>query len=276
MTTSAPVSRRTVSRRGLLIALSIASVVLLAATITFGTMLFSMLDAGPRSGGTAPEAGEPTASATPTPEPDTVHGIPITVGDSALEFGTWVTELWTDGTTRLHAPIRNNSTTQAVTASYDLTAYDAEGRILDRVSASADLLPASEGIINSMTLRADPDEVASIVVEQTEVDADVSPYTGAVTGGEVEVDHETARVSTDMTSTLSPSPDSQDIQFGAFIGDELIGLCEIGAEAEGEHLAAYCFLTATSSGTDFDEDYYRVLPDDLDVRAFLRVRFDLE
>ncbi|MFD5224230.1 hypothetical protein ACFWHT_01275 [Microbacterium sp. NPDC058342] len=262
------------SRRGPLIALCVAAVVLLGTAVTTGAILFGML--GRHTAPAAPGAS-PTPSATATAEAKTVHDIPITVAETALEFGDWVATPWVDGETTLYAPVGNASDSQAVSAFYDVTAYDQDGRVLDRAIGSADLLPGGEGILDVINLRADAAEVASILVEQTHISAEASPYSGSVGTAELTVDREFGEVEFVLPSTLDPVPDWPWADVAAFVGDEMVGVCDATIDLKGSAFAGRCYLRPTAQGVAAEppEDFVS-LPEDAEVRVFLRPELDLQ
>ncbi|MDQ0614354.1 hypothetical protein QF046_001995 [Microbacterium sp. W4I4] len=264
--------------RGILIALSIAAPVLLSTTVLFGTMLLTAI--GARAEAVAPPTASDTPPSTPDPkaEPATVHRIPITVGETPLDFGTWVAEPWEDGEVSLFVPVTNDSATQAVTIFYDLTAYDADGRILDRAIAIADLLPESAQIMRVGTVRADPDAVASLVLEQTDIAAKASPFTGSVTISGIEAtDPQLGEITATIASTLSPTPERADFQAAAFVDGEMIGVCDTSAELAAGGNAESCHLRPVSSGILHGEDLiFQSIPEDAELRAFLHVDFELD
>ena len=260
-------------RRGLLIALGIAAVVLVASTVTTGILLFGMLGQRPA----AAPAASASPSPTPTREPQTVHGIPVSVRDTALEFGTVVAAPWADGETRLFAPLSNPSETQAVSTFYDITAYDSKGRILDRTLGSADLLPGGEGVFSSSSLRAERDEVAEIVIEQTRISAAASPYTGEIGEPQVTADREYGAVDFVIPASLSPDLERPWADVIALVDGEIIGQCEAVTAEGARPFTGRCYLKPASKDVDeaADGDYI-TLPEDAEVRAFLRIELELE
>lgn len=273
MTAPQNVSAPRYLRRGLLIALSIAAVVLVASTITTGILLFGMLGQRPAA------APEPSTSPSPTAtrEPQTVHGIPVSIRDTALEFGTWVAEPWVDGETRLFATMSNPSKTQAVSIFYDVTAYDAKGRILDRTLGSADLLPGGEGVFSSSSLRAEPDDIAEIVIEQTRISAAASPYTGEISEPQVTADRESGAVDFVIPSSLSPDLDRPWVDVIALVDGEIIGQCDAVTAEGARPFTGRCYLQPTAKGVaEVPENHFMTLPENAEVRAFLRVELELE
>ncbi|MDT0156014.1 hypothetical protein Q9R19_00070 [Microbacterium sp. ARD32] len=251
-------------RSGLVIALAVVCAVLLLATIAFGggaLALSSAADAAP--------APAPSASATPTPTPTaeplpTVHGWPVSVV-SDIEFRQFFLSEEDDrGFSALYADVRNPDQKQAATVFFDVSLYDEDGSLRGRWPASQYLLPGQESIFLS-PLRQDLSQVASIRIEQVDLDLGAPITVGTVTtdklrGGDGNL------VVGDFTSTLDAPTDGADVFFVAIVDKEIVAACWAFAEIPAnDTFDAHCRLEAASvTESDFDG----TLPDDAKIATF--------
>lgn len=243
-----------------IIALSIACVVLLITTTGLGVTTVIALRGSPV--GSAPTTPAPSATADTTPD---VQGHPVVVF-SDLPVDHFALDPRPDLST-LYAVVTNDDSDQSVEASFDITAYDADGRILHRTLDLVHLLPGTATMLDASFL--DPiTDVDHFTIEQTSIewitptaDAGVTIVEARTGGGVVEAD---------LTSTASVAVDFAEVYFVIFIDEEIVGVCYDYADLPvgDAALTARCRLDSAYAQNEVDvED----LPADAVVDVFLKL-----
>lgn len=209
-------------RSPLIITLSVLCAVLLATTIGFAITTLSLWNNAP-AGAPTPSAS-PSASPTPDKAAQTVHGIPITVS-SDLNIDNFAMTPPSDSRyTKLYAVISySGDDDEAVTALFDVTAYDSDGAIIDRAPASIYLLPGQTSLLEILLSGEIADSV-SLAVEQTLFDVEAPVMTG---GLELDDLHgaDSGYVEGDFTSTFSQASEYADLYFVGFVDGEIYAVC---------------------------------------------------
>jgi hypothetical protein len=258
-------------RHPLVIALIVGCVVMLTATLVLASTALSLLRP-------ASSAAVPTPTPTPTGDADpgaqNARGIDITT-HSDLEFGQYALSDTLEGIyTYLIAPVSWSDQTSGIDVSFDITAFDAEGRILDRRPVSTYLLPGHEGLfVGLFTVQLS--DVARISVEQTRAEVDAPLMTGTITMTRSETLAKSdggvrkAYVAGAFLSTLSKAPTYPDVYFAAFADGELYAFCVAYPDipAGGEFVDS-CALTAVTREDRVRDD---LLPDGAEFRAYLEL-----
>lgn len=227
-------------RSPLLITLSVLCAVLLVTTIGFAITTLSLWSNAP-AGAPAPSAS-PSASPTPDEAAQTVHGIPITVSSDLNIDNFAMTPPSGSKYTKLYTVISySGDDDEAVTALFDVTAYDSDGAIIDRAPASIYLLPGQTSVMQIL-LSGDIADSVSFAVEQTLFDVEAPVMTG-----ELELDDlqsaDGGYVEGDFTSTFSQASEYADVYFVAFVDGEIYAVCSdfLGIPANAPFTAG-CYL----------------------------------
>ncbi len=221
---------------------------MLVATIALGATTLSLLNASPADPSPTPK---PTAEPSPSGKnaPQTVRGYEVTI-HSDLAFGDLAMSDTVDGRyTLLVAPLSWEDESAGIDASFEITAYDSDGRIIDRTPTSTYVLPGQDGFFRGI-FSEDLSDAVRITVEQTRAETGAPPMTGAIT-----LTHtETLEKSTDegrkvyvggnLTSTLSVVPTHPDVFFAGYVDGELFGYCDDMPDIPaGGDFTAVCALT---------------------------------
>lgn len=266
--TGAPLDHQPRKRRSALIALAIACSVLLLSTIGLGITTLLLLRGGsaitlaPSPGPTSTTIDSDSGAATAT-----VQGYPVTVmSDLRVDHFTLASDT---RVSTLYALVTNTNSNQVAQASFDITAYDADGRVIYRTLDLFYLLPGQTTVMDASFLAAlnDLDHVA---VEQTRIDW-IDP---TISGGADIVEARTGEsyVEADLTSTLSASAEYTEVYLVVFVEDEIVGICYdlLDFPASGNALTVSCGLEEA-----YDEDQVDLddLPTDTEVDVFLKIDY---
>ena len=253
----------------LLIGLIVGCCVMLVATIALGATTLSLLNP-------ASATETPPPSATPEPTPDdssrvqTVRGIEV-VAHSDLAFGEFALSDMTDGVfTVLVAPISWDDETSGIDASFDITAYDADGRVVNRNPASTYVLPGQEGFFQGI-FSADLSDVVRIRVEQTRAEIAAPLMTGGIsmTRSETLVQDGRPYAAANISSTLSAVPTLPDVFLAGYVDDELFGYCSDSPDIPaGGEFVAVCELTPVTKDEHLLDGR---IPEDAEFRAYLEL-----
>ncbi|WP_217178629.1 hypothetical protein [Streptomyces sp. AC495_CC817] len=241
-TPSAPVAPPA-KKPTLLIALGIASALLLAATIVLGVNIARVL--GAQTGAEA--LPSPSPSTTPS-EPVTVQGRELTVAADAVSFDHWtMTDIDSgESHTVLYATVTNTSATTAVTAYFDASAYDDDDRIVDRSPTYAYLLPGQTSLVSAI-FTGDITSATSFLIEQTRAEVQPVSDPGEVTASAITAG-EYGLLSATITSTLPPELTGE--VFLAWLdGDEIRGLCEAAFDIPVGDSTAECYADPVGANT---------------------------
>lgn len=266
-------SSRRKARRGFIIALSIGCVVMLSATAVLAVTTLTL--ARHTASAPATPTPAPTSTAEDVNPVQSARGIEITtrtdlaVGDYALS------DTLEDIYTYIVAPVSWDDEQSGVDLSFDVTAYDGDGRILDRRPAHMYLLPGQEGFFIGL-LTVDLDDIARMSVEQTRAKVDVPIMTGAISLTRTE----TLEKSTDegdkvyvagaFTSTLGAVPRYPEVHFAGFVDDQLVGFCSDEPDIpSGGEFTSVCALTPVTSEDEQTLD--GTLPKGTEFRAYLEL-----
>lgn len=253
-------------RNAALIALAIVCSVLLLSTIGLGITTALLLRGGSVIG--SPPSPEPTATdqgsggATAS-----VQGYAVTVA-SDLRVDHFALTSDTDIST-LYALVTNTNSNQIAQASFDITAYDADGRIIYRTLDLFYLLPGQTTAMDASFLAA-VDDLDHFAVEQTRIEW-VDP---AISGGASIVEARTgdSYVEADLTSTLSAVAEYTEVYLAVFVEDEIVGICSdlVDFPASGGTLTVSCGLDPAYDMSEVDLDD---LPADAEVDVFLKIDY---
>lgn len=248
-------------QRRLVLALSIACAVLLVTSIGLGIATLRLWQE---------RAGSPVSGPTPSPtaeeSPQTVHGIELTTA-SDYTFGPFaMTNIVDDRFTILYATIENDDPDQAVAVYFDITAYGADGRIIDRGPSSQYLLPGQVSLFRGV-FSADLSDAVLITVEQTMLDVEAPVMTGGVTLDSIS-GGDGGYVEGTLTSTLSAVPEYPELYFAAFVDDKLYAVCsDIPDIPANGTFTARCVLEPADA-KDAPEDFVE-FPEDAVFEAYL-------
>ena len=262
----APAPRR---RNTAVIALAIACSVLLLATLGLGaTTALLLLGGGSTSAPEPSPAPTSTTTGTDTTDADaTVQGFPVRVFSDlrvhhfALSTGT--------GVPTLYALVTNTSSNQVAKTSFDITAYDADGRVIDRTLDIFYLLPDQTSMLDAGFL-TDIDDLDHFTIEQLDIEW-IDP---AITGGATISEARTGDgyVEADLASTLSTSAEYTEVYAAVFVDDKIVGVCYdlVDFPASAGTLTVSCGLDSAWSDDEVDvED----LPADAEVDVFLKIDY---
>ncbi|GAT72889.1 putative sensor and regulator, histidine kinase and CheY-like receiver domains [Microbacterium sp. HM58-2] len=242
---------------------------MLVATLALGATTLSLL---------GPAAASAPPTPTPTPEStadsggrtQTVRGIEV-VTRSDIEFGDYAMSDLRDGVyTLLVAPMSWSDQTSGIDASFDITAYDAEGRIVNRNPASTYILPGQEGFFQGI-FNEDLSDVVRITVEQTRVEIGPPLMTGGIelTYPDTLGSDRRFYVGGNLTSTLSIAPISPDLFFAGYVDGELFGYCsDIPDIPAGGEFVSTCELIPVTRDEHLLDDR---IPKDAEFRAYLEL-----
>ncbi|GAA5149394.1 hypothetical protein GCM10025768_12550 [Microbacterium pseudoresistens] len=249
--------------------LAIACGVLLVTTIGLGVTAVSLAVGNPAStGGTAtPTPTASDGSSGTNGRAGIVHDIPISV-HSDLEFGPFaMTEPDEDAYTLLYAVITNPDSTRAAEIYFDITAYDAEGRIIDRTPTSAYLLPDQQSVFEGI-LPPDLSDVVEFRVEQTIGEFEPPIMTGEITLDALKGSKE-GLVEGTFTSSLDAVPEYPSLYIVGHIDGEIFAVCDAMPDIPaGGSFTSRCGLVPAANGEQLvaPDD---MLPDDAEFAAFL-------
>ncbi|MEI3847176.1 MULTISPECIES: hypothetical protein [Microbacterium] len=262
-------------------ALAVGAAVLLAATIGLGARTLQLL-------ADAQGASAPASSSTPTPdattpppdplgaapgytqEPLTAQGVQVLVNSvftvEELALTRWVSD---DAFTTLYAPVRyDGESPLSGSFSFDVTAYDAEGRILERSPTNISWLPDQREGMLSVALQTDLPEAARFVIDQTVAEEAPAPLAGALSLQGVEVEDGILRAV--IASGLTQPTGQADILIGGYADGVLFAACSVptlGIPAGGS-LEESCIFNAV--GSEFvPEGEIPVVPDEAEYRITL-------
>ncbi|MBW1640787.1 hypothetical protein G3H63_17120 [Microbacterium resistens] len=205
-----------------------------------------------------------------TQEPLTAQGVEVLVNSvftvEELALTRWVSE---DAFTTLYAPVRYDGGA-APSGSYyfDVTAYDAEGRILQRSPTNISWLPDQREGMLSVALQTDLPEAARFVIDQTVAEEAPAPLAGALSLQSVEVENGILRavIASDLTQPTSQA----DIMIGGYADGVLFAACSIPTLEipAGGSIEESCVFDAV--GSEFVPDEGKpVVPDDAEYRVSL-------
>ncbi|MBO0979512.1 hypothetical protein [Microbacterium sp. SD291] len=250
-----------------LIALIVGCCVMLVATIALGLTTVSLLR--PASAIASPS---PTATADPPTESassaQTVRGIEVET-HSDLEFGDYAMSGTLDGKfTVLVAPLSWADSASGIHAFFDVTAYDAEGHIVDRTPTNVYVLPEQEGFFQGI-FSEDLSDVVRISVEQTSTTIEAPLMSGAITMTRSEALEEDRKIFAggNLTSTLSVVPKHADVFIAGYSDGVLFGYCsDIPDIPAGGEFVAICELTPVTADDRLPDGG---VPDDAEFRAYL-------
>lgn len=248
-----------------LVALIVGCCVMLIATMALGASTFALLRPA-------------SADASPTPKPSptepggamtqTVRGVEV-VTQSDLDFGRFaMSDKDEDGYTLLVAPVSWDDETSGVAAWFDFTAYDVEGRIINRHPTSVYILPGQEGFFQGI-FSSDLSEAVRITVEQVSADVEAPPMTGEITMTRSETLKEDGKnyVGGNFTSSLSVAPSNADVFIAGYVDGELFGYCsDLPDIPAGGEFVAICALTPVTQDDHVLDD---TVPEDAEFRAYL-------
>ncbi|GAB2549765.1 hypothetical protein GCM10027033_02770 [Leucobacter ruminantium] len=257
-----------VRKRGaspLVIGLAVACGVLLLATIGFGGAAAWLWNERAKAD-TALAAAEKELA-------DLDVGTTQTLGDlelvivSDISFSEFVrTAPDSQGLLALYSHVTNEDAEQAAEVFFDLTAYDADGRVIGRNPASMYLLPEQQsifkGIISSDMLAAE-----MIKIEQTSLEF----ATPAMTGG-IAVDgfagSDSGYVEGEFTSSLSQAVQYPYLYIVGYVDDEIFAVCSDWPDvpANGAFTAS-CRLDYAANDEVPEGDVK--IPEDAEFDAFL-------
>lgn len=264
---SAPVRRLPPSTP--LLVLGIASIVLLLTTIALGGLTAWLLltrgSAGPPVSSPSPDASQTTPG-----EAQLVQGIEITTSvDPALDLGSFAMSAPDEGGfVAIVAPVTWTNTTDAVSAYFDVTAYDAAGDIINRNPSSFYALPGQETFFVGI-FSADLSDAVRITVEQTKADVEPPIMTGGITV-EVTESGESSFLGARMATGLSAVPEYPKVYLVGYVDGEMFGYCYDYADipASGTFIST-CKVIAVSADGDpwFDGEF----PEDAEYRVFLEL-----
>lgn len=197
-----------------------------------------------------------------------VDGIEIRV-ISDLEFEspsiiqTEESECWS-----LVTLVSNADEQQAAEAFFDVTAYDENGAILDRVPAINYLLPDQrsvfEGAFTSESL-----EAASIVIEQTRLEFGEPSVPGGYSVGEFSGTPQ-GRVEVEITSSLGAVAEFTSIYIVGFVGDEIFAVCDDYQDVPEEGaFTATCVLEISKEAPTAERADGPAIPENAEFGAYL-------
>ncbi|MGX1934766.1 hypothetical protein [Microbacterium resistens] len=268
-------------RRPLMIALAVGAAVLLAATIGLGARTLQLLADAQRTPAPASPSTPTPEATTPAPdplgpapgytqEPLTAQGVEVLVNSvftvEELALTRWVSE---DAFTTLYAPVRYDGDA-APSGSYyfDVTAYDAEGRILQRSPTNISWLPDQREGMLSVALQTDLPEAARFVIDQTVAEEAPAPLAGALSLQSVEVENGILRAV--IASGLTQPTSQADIMIGGYADGVLFAACSIPTLEipAGGSIEESCVFDAVGSEFVPDEGM-PVVPDDAEYRVSL-------
>lgn len=221
-------------RNGALIALSIASAVLLLTTIAFaGTTAWLFTTRGAPAT-TERKADEKTDGRGDKEETKLrAGGIALEV-TSDLTFDSFgVSNREGDTLNPIYAIVKNEDKTRAAEAYFDITLYDKKNRVIARTPSNVYLLPGQ----TSMFYGAVGGEIASgerIVVEQTSIELVDPVLSGGIKIDELSMDEEIGYVLGNFTASLSAAPEYPDVFMAAFDGDRLVAACQASPDIPAE------------------------------------------
>ncbi|WP_433675850.1 hypothetical protein [Microbacterium gorillae] len=249
--------------------LTVTAVVLLLATVALGFMAFRLWGERPAA---APEASTPTPtstrpsspSASPTPSPSlatplpatqpqlTSQGVPVVVRGDFTVRELAMTRWEPDAFTRLLAPVElPEDATLFGTVYLDVTAYDAEGNIIDRSPTLFTWRPGqTRGLINTL-MKADLPSAAQFVIEQTKLEEEAFDVTGELTVASVTVGEAVglqALADFALNSTLSRDLEVADVGILGFADGRLFAACVTPVDVPvGAVFADDCIWESASS-----------------------------
>lgn len=214
-------SSRTGRSRAVVV-LAILSALLLVTTICFGATALVLWNR---------DAAAPSPSASPSTTQNqhldadgaSIHGIPLQISSQLTFVDVAMENAVPDAYTLLYAVIENPSSDQAVTAFFDVTAYSADGAVIDRTPTDAYLLPGQQTVVTAI-FSGDLTSAERIVIEEITHESGLPAFTGdvAVTG-EISVDQ--AHVRAAFTSSLSAVAEYAEIYFVGVYEDEIFAVC---------------------------------------------------
>lgn len=249
--------------RPLLIGLSVLCAVLLLATIGLAITSFRLLTA-------------PVAASEPSPSPSvtapgrngdqSVLGVDITI-HSELEFGeVAVSARYHDRFTAVFAPMTWADDTEAATVAFDLTAYDADGRIIERELNLSYVLPGQEAMFYT-TFDADISEATTIAIEQTGLERSSPSNAGGITLSDVDAEI-WPWLTVSATSTLTSAVEYPDLYVVGYVDGDVFGVCTaLATVPAGGDFEANCDVVAASSSEEIIE--VDELPEDAEFTAFI-------
>ena len=229
------------ARSGLLIALSIASGVLLLTTIAFaGTTAWLFTTRG------APAAVEqkteteqktdkkPDGKSEPAKETEFMVGGTDLQVFSDLTFDSFgVHTIAGENLNPIYATVKNENKTQAAEAYFDITLYDKKDRVIARTPANVYLLPGQTSMFYS-AVGGDFPSGERVVVEQTSIEFSEPILSGGIKIDELSMDEEIGYVLGNFTASLSAVPEYPDVFMAAFDGDRLVAACQASPDIPAE------------------------------------------
>jgi hypothetical protein len=150
---------------------------------------------------------------------------------------------------------------------FDLTAYRADGTVVDRTSDVVFVLPGQTSVFQGI-FSLDLSEAVRFTLEQVRTEWTPPPITGGITLTEARAGSGVVEV--DLASTLSVPAEYTDVFLVAFVDDEIVGLCSRLEDmpAAGGTVTTRCALDpAYPEKPTALED----LPPDAEVDAFLAI-----
>lgn len=261
--------------RTLLITLAAVAVVLLGASIVLGLTTARLLD------GTSAEPPQPTRSPDdgnePAQEDETLtqpvlssQGFEVRVNSEFTIDELAIGLRDAEGYTAVYAPIRlPEADDRTGRVHFDVTIYDADGRILDRSPTNTSWMKdQTRGIIGVDVRHVDFVRAAEIRIEQTMYEEMDYPLTGTITVGDVQSD-EYASIAASIDSTLSVPLETARMSLAGYVDGELFGVCDSVVDTpSGGSFAVECFLNAV--GTEpVAQETITVLPEGAEFVATL-------
>lgn len=238
-------------RRPVVTGLAIACGVLLLSTIGLGTALAMQLTEGTQTADPAPTA-MPSPDATEDAPSMTVQGLPVVIS-SDLAFGQFALHAG-DSTTVLYATVTNEDRQQAASTFFDISVYDADGRLLERTPSKLYLLPGQTSLLDGYFFNAHPD-AAEFRIEQTYFEL-VAPFvTGDIDLVEIK-GADGGYITAQFTSTLSVATEYNDLYLVGFLDGKIYAVCDdyLGFPATGGSFEASCYLDPAWDATEHDVD----------------------
>ena len=250
------------------IVLAIACSVLLLSTIGLGVSTALLIQGG--SASTPHPTPDPTSTSQGTSAGSTtteVQDYPVTVAsDLRVDHFALASD---SSISTLYALVTNTSSNQVARSSFDITAYDADGRIIYRTLDLFYLLPDQTTVLDASFLTV-LDELDHFVVEQLDIEWIDPPLSGGATI--VEARTGDGHAEADLASTLSAAAEYTEVYLAVFVDDELIGICSDLTDfpANGGTLKVSCGLDPAYDKTEVDvED----LPSNAKLDVLLKIDY---
>ncbi|MDA4893217.1 hypothetical protein PFZ55_40775 [Streptomyces sp. MS2A] len=244
----------------------IACGVLLVTTLGLGVAVLAL-------SGARADAGPPAPTASPTPSPTVSIPVPDLQEVQGFEIGV-VSDFEIGGVVMAKAPTGEFSSIHAIITNtgstprdpfFDVTSYDAEGRIVTRLVSNVYLLPGQQTLFTGFLPR-DLTSVTRVLVEQTRGGEDASPLaTGTVTLKDIR-SLDNGKVEGTFVSTLDQPAPLSDLYVVGSSGGEIFAVGRTMADipAGGEFTARLSMYLATKD----DPAELTEIPADAEYEAF--------